>query len=326
MKIGVVIPTYNEEGNVERVYRRLTDVFAASLSQYDYEILYIDNKSTDRTRELLQDLCEKDKRVKCIFNIHNFDFMRSSFYGLTQSDGDATFLVNADMQDPPELLPQFVKEWENGTTAVIGIKEGSKESFILRCMRKFYYWVIKLLSEEEQIANFNGFGLYDRSFIQVLRQLNESEPYFKGIVAKYAASVKKIPYKQEKRTAGHGSTNFFKMYNFAMLGITSTSKIILRLCTLVGFLLSVISALAAVYVVVIKLIHWEAFQSGIATISAGVFLLGSVQLFFIGMLGEYILAINEKTSHQPLIVEEKRINFEKDVKTNKATTCIELGE
>ena len=236
--------------------------------------------------------------------------MRSSFYGLTQSDGDATFLVNADMQDPPEMLPRFVEEWEKGTAAVIGIKEGSKESFLIRCMRKFYYWVIRLLSEEEQIAHFNGFGLYDRSFIQILRQLNESEPYLKGIVIKYAASIKKIPYEQAKRTAGKGTTNFFRMYNFAMLGITSTSKIVLRICTLLGFLMSVISLCIAISVFVSKLLHWNDFQLGLAAISVGVFFLGSVQLFFIGMLGEYILAINEKTAQRPLVVEEKRINFD----------------
>ena len=309
-KIGVVIPTYNEEGNVERIYERLTNIFRTELPGYDYEILFIDNKSTDRTREILQELCNKERRVKCIFNIHNFDFMRSSFYGLTQSDGDATFLVNADMQDPPEMLPRFVEEWEKGTAAVIGIKEGSKESFLIRCMRKFYYWVIRLLSEEEQIAHFNGFGLYDRSFIQILRQLNESEPYLKGIVIKYAASIKKIPYEQAKRTAGKGTTNFFRMYNFAMLGITSTSKIVLRICTLLGFLMSVISLCIAISVFVSKLLHWNDFQLGLAAISVGVFFLGSVQLFFIGMLGEYILAINEKTAQRPLVVEEKRINFD----------------
>lgn len=309
MKIGVVIPTYNEEGNVRQIYSRLTVLFQKELPQYDYEILFIDNKSTDSTRAILQELCEKDKRIKCIFNIHNFDFKRSSFYGLTQSDGDATFLVNADMQDPPEMLVEFVKEWEAGTPVVIGIKTGTKESFVLRCMRSFYYWVIKLLSETEQIAHFNGFGLYDKSFIAILRSLKETDPYLKSIVVEYAASIKKIPYKQDKRTSGHGTTNFFRMYDFAMTGITSTSKLVLRICTLMGFSLSIISFFIAVSVVISKLLHWDDFQLGIAAISTGVFLLGSVQLFFIGMLGEYILAINMKTACQPLIVEEKRINF-----------------
>lgn len=309
MKIGVVIPTYNEEENVRRIHSRLTVLFSKQLPQYDYEILFIDNKSTDGTRMILQELCKEDKKVKCIFNIHNFDFRRSSFYGLTQSSGDATFLVNADMQDPPEMLTEFVKEWEAGTAVVIGIKVGSKEPLPLRCMRRFYYWVIKLLSETEQINHFNGFGLYDKSFISIIRKLDECDPYLKGIVAEYASTIKKIPYRQEKRTAGHGTTNFFKMYDFAMTGITSTSKIVLRACTLMGFFMSIISFLIAISVVISKLLHWDDFQLGIAAMSTGVFLLGSVQLFFIGMLGEYILAINMKTSHQPLVVEEKRINF-----------------
>lgn len=318
MKIGVVIPTFNEEGNVRGIYNRLSTIFQTELSRYDYEILFIDNKSTDGTRAILQELCEEDKKVKCIFNIHNFDFKRSSFYGLTQSDGDATFLVNADMQDPPELLTEFVKKWEAGTPVVIGTKIGTKESFVLRCMRRFYYWVIKLLSETEQIAHFNGFGLYDKSFIAILRNLKETDPYLKGIVAEYAASIEKIPYRQEKRTSGHGTTNFLRMYDFAMTGITSTSKVVLRICTFMGFSLSVISFFIAISVVISKLLHWNDFQLGIAAMSSGVFFLGSVQLFFIGMLGEYILAINTKASRQPLVVEEERINFEEsDQKKNE---------
>ena len=315
-KIGVVIPTYNEEGNVLQIYRRLTDIFKVKLPEYDYEILFIDNKSTDTTREKLKSLCQQDQHVKSIFNIHNFDFRRSSFYGLMQSDGDATFLVNADMQDPPELLPEFVEQWEKGTSVVIGIKAGTKETFILRCMRKFYYWVIKLLSESEQIANFNGFGLYDRSFIETLSQLNETDPYLKGIVADYASSLKKIPYKQEDRKAGKGTTNFFRMYDFAMAGITSTSKIIMRICTLIGFSLSMISLLVAISVVISKLLNWGEFQLGMAAVSTGVFFLGSVQLFFIGILGEYVLSINTKAAHRPLVVEEERLNFDQknDVK------------
>jgi len=309
-KIGVVIPTYNEEGNVCEIHRRLTEIFQAELPQYDYEILFIDNKSTDSTREKLERLCRQDSHVKSIFNIHNFDFRRSSFYGLTQSDGDATFLINADMQDPPELLPAFVEKWESGKSVVIGIKSGSRESLLLRCMRKFYYWVIKLFSESEQIANFNGFGLYDQSFIKILRQLNETDPYLKGIVADYASEIEKVSYEQRDRKEGKGTTNFFRMYDFAMSGITSTSKIILRMCTMIGFMLAIISLIVAISVIVSKFLHWEEFQLGMAAMSTGVFFLGSVQLFFIGIMGEYVLAINTKAAHRPLIIEERRINFE----------------
>lgn len=316
-KISVLIPTYNEEENVERIYQRVTELFHKALPQYDYEILYIDNKSVDHTRDILEELCKRDKKVKCIFNIHNFNFYHSFFYGLTQSDGDATFFLCADMQDPPELLPNFVREWENGTTAVIGIKQGGKEPLLYRILRKIYYWAICLLADSRQIANFNGYGLYDRSFIEVIRQLDEHEPFIKGIVATYAASIKEIPYQQDKRTAGKGTTNFFRMYDYAMIGITSTSKIILRLCTFIGFILAIVSLCLAIVTIVTKILNWNSFQMGIAAMTTGMFFLGSVQLFFLGILGEYIMAINTKTSRQPLVVEEKRINFEEaDQKDN----------
>jgi len=311
VKISVVIPTYNEEGNVKRIYEFLTNLFHDKLSQLEYEILFIDNKSNDNTRMILENICVHDKRVKCIFNIHNFDFRRSSFYGLLQSDGDATFLVNADMQDPPALLIDFLEEWKKGIPVVIGIKAGSKESAILRLMRFFYYKVIKVVSDSEQIANFNGFGLYDKSFIDILRNLHETDPYLKGIVMEYAAGIKRIYYQQERRTAGKGTTNFFRMYDFAMAGITSTSKMVLRLCTLGGFFLSILSLIMAISVLVSKLLYWDEFQVGIAAMSVGMFLLGSIQLFFIGMLGEYIIAINGKITDRPLVVEEKRLNFDK---------------
>lgn len=313
MKIGVVVPTYNEEENVERIYERLTILFQNKLSDYEYEILFIDNKSTDSTRKRLEGICNRDKKVKCIFNVHNFDFRRSSFYGLLQSDGDATFLVNADMQDPPEMLVDFINEWRQGTPVVIGIKSGTKEPFLIRLMRKFYYKVIKILSESEQISNFNGFGLYDRTFIDILRRLKETDPYLKGIVAEFAPSIKKIPYIQQKRNRGTGTVNFFRMYDFAMCGITSTSKLILRMSTLIGFFISAISLLVAVSVLISKLLYWDQFQLGLAAVSVGVFFLGGVQLYFIGILGEYILSIHLRLADRPLVVEERRINFDENL-------------
>lgn len=310
MKIGVVIPTYNEEGNVERIYQRLVKIFHEQLPEYDYEILFADNKSTDKTREILETLCQKDKRVKCIFNVNNFGYYHSSFYAFTQSDGDATFMVNADMQDPPEMLPQFVKEWRAGTAVVIGIKTGSKDPKWLLMLRKIYYWVAGQLSQTKQIAHFNGFGLYDRSFVETMRALDDRDPYMKSLVAEYAPSIKMIPYKQDKRTSGKGTTNFFELYDCAMVGITSTSKIVLRSCTFVGLIMSFISLILALSAFIDKLLHWNDFQLGISALSVGVFFLGSVQLFFLGMIGEYVLTINKKATHRPLVVEEKRINFD----------------
>lgn len=313
MKIGVVIPTYNEEGNVERIYERLTKIFREQLPTYDYEILFADNKSSDNTRTILKDLCRRDKRVKCIFNVNNFGYYHSSFHAFTQSDGDATFMVNADMQDPPEMLPRFVEEWRAGSAVVIGVKTGSKDAGWLLVLRKIYYWIAGQLSQTKQIAHFNGFGLYDHTFVETMRNLDEREPYMKSLVAEYAPSIKTIPYKQEKRTSGKGTTNFFELYDCAMIGITSTSKIVLRSCTFVGLILSAISLVLAIAAFITKLLHWNDFQLGISALSVGVFFLGSVQLFFLGMIGEYILAINAKTTHHPLVVEEQRINFDCDL-------------
>jgi polyisoprenyl-phosphate glycosyltransferase len=325
-KIGVVIPTYNEESNVEKIHERITQCFKSQLSDYNYEILFIDNCSTDNTRTIIETLAEKDSHVKAIFNAKNFDFRRSSFYGLTQSDGDCTFLVFSDMQDPPEMLVRFVKEWESGYKVVIGIKAKSKENPILVCMRKFYYGVIKLTSSSEQIQNFNGFGLYDKSFIEILRQLDDPDPYLKGIVSELSFQRKEIPYVQEKRKAGKGTTNFFKMYDFAMAGFTSCSKIVLRLATLFGFGLSIVSVIVAIATFITKLLHWNEFSTGVAAIGVGVFFLGSVQLFFIGLLGEYVLNINTKVMHRPLVIEEKRINFNYETQNAKQSTPAEIDQ
>ncbi len=310
MKIGVVIPTRNEEGNVERIYERLTEIFRKELPQFDYEILYIDNKSTDRTREILEALCKRDKHVKCIFNVHDFEFFRSVYHGMTQSDGDATFLINCDMQEPPEMLVDFVREWQAGTAVVLGIKQKSKDPLWIQCLRKAYYWTVGCLAESKQIANCNGFGLYDRSYIQILRDLDDRDPYPKNLVAEYAPSLKTFPYYQERRKSGHGTTNFFRLYDFAMTGITSTSKVVLRMCTFIGMLVSLIAIVIGISAVISKLTHWDSFQIGIAGIATGVFFLGGVQLFFLGILGEYILSINTKVTRRPVVVEERRINFD----------------
>ena len=316
MKIGVVAPTYNEEGNVLKYYERITKIFREDLPEYDYEILYVDNKSTDRTREILEELCRKDKHVKCIFNVCNFGYLHNSFYAMTQSDGDATFMCHTDMQDPPEMLPQFVREWRAGTSVVVGVKEGSPDpKWILLC-RKLYFTLIGMVAQTKQIAHFNNFGVYDRSFIETLRQLDDRDPYMQNLVAQYASSIKTIPYKQDKRTSGKGSTNFLELYDYAMIAITSTSKIPLRICTFVGALISAVSFIFAIAAMITKLANWSSFQPGISAISTGMFFLGGVQLFFLGILGEYILTITTQVLHRPVVVEEKRINFDEQ-KTEK---------
>ena len=308
--ITVVIPTFNEEENIEKVYARVKEVFQTSLTSYQMEILFIDNCSTDQTRNLIRKLAYSNKNVKAIFNARNFGFTRSTYYGLVHATGDCAVLLFADMQDPPEMIKQFVNEWENGYKIVIGIKSQSKESKLLYFIRKCYYSFIKRISEVDHINQFDGFGLYDASFIQVLKSLQDPLPYLRGIVAELGYKKKEVFYTQEKRKYGKTSFNFYRLYDQAMLGITSYSKVVLRLATLIGFFVAILSLLIAMFTFVYKLFNWESFPIGNAAISIGVFFFGAVQLFFIGLLGEYVLSINTRVLHRPLVIEEERINFD----------------
>ncbi len=317
--ISIMVPTYNEEENVELMYEALKNIFTTELKKYNYEILFIDNKSKDKTRELLRDICKKDKNVKAIFNAQNFGQFNSPYYGLISTTGDCTISVAADFQDPVEMIPKFVKEWENGYKIVIGIKNKSEESKLVYALRSLYYKMIKKFSEVEQIEHFTGFGLYDREFIEVLKNLDDPDPYLRGIVAELGFERKEIPFTQPKRERGKSSNNWYRLYDAAMLGITSYTKIGLRLATIVGFAISLISIVVAFVYLILKLCHWNSFQAGIAPIIIGVFLLGGMQIFFIGFLGEYILNINQRIMHRPLVVVEERLNFEpkKEAKNEK---------
>lgn len=310
--ITVVVPTYNEEENIPRIYDRLKKLFDSKLSEYCCEILFVDNCSQDRSRQLIRSLASQDPQVKAIFNAKNFGFTRSTFYGLTQAAGDCAVLIFADMQDPPEVIPDFVREWENGNKIVTGIKKKSKESPLMFLIRKIYYRVIKKISEIDHIEQFDGFGLYDRSFIQVLRELEDPLPYLRGIIAELGYQRTNVSYTQEKRMYGKTSFNFMRLYDQAMLGITSYSKIVLRMATIVGFSIAVVSLLIAGITFIYKLCNWDSFPVGNAAISIGVFFLGAMQLFFIGLLGEYVLNINTRVLKRPLVIEECRINFEKE--------------
>ncbi len=308
-KLSVVVPTYNEVENVEAMCEALTRMFQTTLAQYDYEIIYIDNCSKDGTREKLRGLCEKDKHVKAIFNAKNFGQFNSPYYGMLQSTGDATILVAADFQDPVELIPQFVAGWEEGYQIVCGIKKSSKESKFVYFLRSCYYKLIKKLSSVEQIEHFTGFGLYDKSFIKVLRELNDPMPFLRGLVAELGGSRKEIPYEQPRRRAGKTHNNWYTLYDAAMLSFTSYTKIGLRIATIAGVLFSALSLLVALAYLILKLIYWDRFEAGQAPLLIGVFLMGSIQIFFIGLLGEYILSINARTIHRPLVVEFTRLNF-----------------
>ncbi len=308
--ITVVIPTYNEEDNIPRIYENITQIFKEQLTEYQYEMLFIDNYSQDGSRRIITELCEKDRNVKAIFNVKNFGFNRSVFYGLLQGTGDCTVLVFADMQDPPEIIPEFVRQWELGYKIVIGVKNKSLENPVVYLGRKLYYKLVKWISEIDHIEQFDGFGLYDKSFIKVLKQLHDPMPYLRGIVAELGYQRKDIYYRQNKRKYGKTSFNFFRLYDVAMLGITSYSKVVMRLATIAGFIMSGISFIIGCYTLVVKLIHWDSFQVGMAAVSVGIFFLGSVLLFFVGFLGEYILGINTRVMNRPLVIEERRLNFE----------------
>lgn len=309
-KISVLIPCYNEEENVVPMSEAIVNLFMTELDNYDYELIFIDNDSKDRTRELLRGICEKNRHIKAIFNAKNFGQFNSPYYGILQTTGDCTISMVCDFQDPIELIPQYIKEWENGYKIVIGVKTSSKENPIMYRLRSIYYKMIKKFSDVEQIEHFTGSGLYDKDFVNVLRDLKDPTPFLRGIVAELGYKRKEIPYEQPQRRAGKTSNNFMRLYDAAMLSITSYTKIGLRLCTFFGMFVGAVSILIGLVYLVMKLIWWNNFPAGMAPVLIGMFFLGAIQLFFIGFIGEYILSINQRVMNRPLVIEEERINFD----------------
>ncbi len=307
--ISIIIAAYNEEENVEPLHEALVDEFKTNLKNYNYEIVFIDNCSKDATREKLTNICKKDKNVKAIFNAKNFGHIRSPYHGMLQTTGDCTISMVADFQDPVDMVHKFVKEWEDGYKIVIGIKKTSKENGLMYFMRTCYYKLIKRIASTEQIEHFTGFGLYDKAFIEVLKDLKDPMPYFRGIIAELGFERKEILYEQPKRLHGKSKNNFYTLYDMAMLGITSYSKVIVRLATMIGFGMSILSIVIAFVYLILKLIYWDSFPAGIAPLTIGVFFMGSMQLFFLGLIGEYVVNINTRVMNRPLVVESKRINF-----------------
>ncbi len=308
--ISIVVPCYNEEENVEALADALRQMFRKDLPGYGYEIIFIDNDSQDRTREIIRDLCGTDRGVKGIFNAKNFGQFNSPYYAMLQSTGDCTILMAADFQDPVEMIPKYVKAWEEGYKIVIGLKKSSQENKFMYWLRGCYYKMIKKLSDVEQIEQFTGFGLYDKKFIQVLRDLDDPTPFLRGIVAELGFRRKEIPYEQPRRRAGKTSNNFYRLFDAAMLSVTSYTKVGLRLATFIGGISCVASLVVAFVYLVMKLIWWDRFPAGMVPMLIGMLFLGSVQIFFIGMVGEYILSITSRVMKRPLVVEEERINFE----------------
>lgn len=307
--ISILIPTYNEEGNVLTLYEAIYSEFSSFLPTYNFEIVFIDNCSKDTTREKLEQLCSNNRRVKAIFNARNFGQLNSPFYGLQQTTGDCTILISADFQDPVEMIHKFVEEWEKGHKLVLGIKTSSRENPLMYWLRSIYYKLVKKFSDIDQIEHFTGFGLYDKGFIDILRNLDDPTPFLRGIVAEFGYKRKDIPYEQQIRKVGKSNNNFYSLYDFAMLSITSYTKIGLRLAVFAGVFIGLISSLIGLTYLILKLMYWDRFPAGTAPMLIGMMFLGAVQLFFIGFIGEYILTINQRVMKRPLVIEEKRINF-----------------
>lgn len=308
-KISVLIPCYNEEENIIPISEAVTSILSEKLSSYDYELVFIDNDSKDNTRNKIRAVCARNKRIKAIFNAKNFGQFNSPYHGMLQTSGDCVICMCCDFQDPVELIPEFVAAWEDGYKIVCGIKTTSKENRIMRFLRTCYYKLIRKMSDVEQIEHFTGFGLYDRSFIEVLRNLDDPTPFLRGIVAELGYKRKDIAYEQQKRRAGKSHNNWYSLYDAAMLSFTSYTKIGLRIATIAGFLFSMIGFVIALVYLIMKLLHWYSFQAGMAPVVIGVFIMGSLQLFFIGLVGEYIMSINSRVMKRPLVIEEERLNF-----------------
>lgn len=314
--ISVMIPCYNEEGNVRAIYEAVRNEIRTNLPEYDYEILFIDNKSVDRTRDILREICAADNGVKAIFNCKNFGQFSSPYYGMMQTTGDCTIFMCADFQDPVELIPKMVHEWENGNKVICMIKTTSKENRMMYFLRGIYYKMIRKMSDVPQIEHFTGFGLYDKSFMDIIRTIKDPTPFLRGVVAEYAPDHLEIPYEQQLRKAGRSHNNFYSLFDAAMLSFTSYTKYGLRIATFGGFFVSGVSFLIALAYLILKLLFWDRFQAGNVPILIGVFFLGGIQLFFTGLLGEYIMSMNTRVINRPLVIEEERLNFNVDQSMN----------
>jgi glycosyltransferase involved in cell wall biosynthesis len=307
--ISIVTPCYNEEQNVEELYSRIKEVFV-SLPQYRYEHIFIDNASTDRTVAKIKELAARDTHIKLIVNARNFGHIRSPMHAILQAKGDAIVTMASDLQDPPELISDFITKWEEGYPIVAGVKPKSHESPLMFLIRRSYYKLIGKISDVPLLQNFTGFGLYDRAVIEVIRKLEDPYPYFRGLIAELGFSVAKIQYVQPKRVRGITKNNFYTLYDIGMLGITSHSKVPIRLAAMAGFTLGFASLCVSLIYTVLKLMDWDRFQAGTAPVLIGLFFFSSIQLFFIGILGEYVAAIHTQVLKRPLVIEKLRINFD----------------
>jgi polyisoprenyl-phosphate glycosyltransferase len=306
-KISIVTPCFNEEENIDELYARVTRVM--EVENYDYELIFIDNASTDQTVAKVKQIAKNDLKVKLIVNCRNFGHIRSPYHGVLQSDGDACILIASDLQDPPEMIPEFIRKWENGFKTILAVKPESDESSLMRLMRHAYYHFLTSIADVPLVRNATGAGMFDKEVINVLRKIEDPYPYFRGLVCEIGLSMSTVAFKQPRRAKGVTKNNFFTLYDIAMLGITKHSKLPLRLVTMGGFLLAFLSLLVSFFYLIYKIIYWDSVQVGIAPMLIGLFFFGGIQMFFIGILGEYVGAIHTQARKMPLVVESERVNF-----------------
>jgi polyisoprenyl-phosphate glycosyltransferase len=309
--ISIVTPCYNEEGNVANLYEQVKVVIEGQLNKYDYEHIFIDNASSDNTVEILKDIAKNDNNLKIIVNSRNFGHIRSPVYAMMQASGDVVISLVADLQDPPEMIVDFINSYEDGFNIVLGIKESSKENSFMFKIRRFYYGFLNKISETEIYENYTGFGLYDKKTIEALNQMPDAYPFFRGMIAEIGYKVKKISYKQPIRVKGVTKNNFYTLYDIGILGLINNSKVLLRLSIFMGFTVGFLSIIVGAYYLVMKLMFWDSLSLGFAPLLVGGSLMFSILLFFIGILGEYIGQIYTQLLNRPLVFEKERINFKK---------------
>ena len=307
--ISISTGCFNEEDNVENLRNQIDAIFQ-ELPQYTYELIFIDNHSSDGTVERIRAMAAQDKRVKLIVNARNFGPIRSPYHALMLAKGAAVIAMASDLQDPPELIREFLARWEEGHRIVVAVKKQSLESPAMWLIRRFYYWLLYKIAEIRVIQNFTGFGLYDRKVVEIIRGLEDPYPYFRGIIAEIGFEPFEVPFVQPLRRRGITKNNFYMLFDMAMLGITSHSKVPIRLATMGGFSLAFVSLLISLTYLVLKIVFWNTFSMGMAPIVIGVFFFGSVQLFFTGLLGEYVAAIHTQVLKRPHVVEQERLNFD----------------
>jgi glycosyltransferase involved in cell wall biosynthesis len=305
--ISIVTPCFNEQDNVEALHSQIVEV----MSGYEFEHIYIDNASTDHTVQILRRMAEQDSRIKVIVNTRNFGYIRSSFHGILQARGDAVICMASDLQDPPSLIKDFIKKWQEGWKVVVGVKSSSEENPIVYAIRSMYYRTLDKLANIHLIEHFTGFGLYDREVVEVLRKIDDPYPYLRGLIADIGFENTKVEFKQPKRKCGNSHSDLYTLFDTAMLGLTNNTKVPLRLATIAGFFIASLSFLVGLFYLIYKLAYWRDFEIGLAPLVVGFFFLGGIQLFFMGIIGEYVGAIHTQVQHRPLVIEKERVNFEK---------------